>query len=420
MSGRGRRGKMRPKSALLGAIPAWAVLLAILCLGAGYSSGQAEARPREAVAKDARLAGDRGRTRFVADLSKKVDVNVFSLADPYRVIVDLPEVNFQMPPGLGSEKRGLVTGYRYGLFAPGKSRIVIDVSGPFLVDKAFVLEARADQPARLVVDLVATDRTTFLAKLRAARIPVVGSIPKLKPQAQATAARPVVILDPGHGGIDPGTASAGGVTEKEVVLAFAKTLRQKLEAKGDYQVYLTREGDTFLALRERVDFAQSKGANLFVSIHADSFPKHANEASGATVYTLSERASDDEAKELAAKENFSDAIAGVELPTDRDEVVANILIDLAQRETQNRSIVFARSVVGEMSAADLHRKSLKSAGFRVLKSPDVPSVLLELGFLSNTDDEKRLTSETWRAGMAEKVEAAIDAYFAKRVARIPF
>ena len=411
---------MRPESALLGAIPAWAVLLAILCLGAGYSSGQAEARPREAVAKDARLAGDRGRTRFIADLSKKVDVNVFSLADPYRVIVDLPEVNFQMPPGLGSEKRGLVTGYRYGLFAPGKSRIVIDVSGPFLVDKAFVLEARADQPARLVVDLVATDRTTFLAKLRAARIPVVGSIPKLKPQAQATAAKPVVILDPGHGGIDPGTASADGVTEKEVVLAFAKTLRQKLEAEGDFQVYLTREGDTFLALRERVEFAQSKGANLFVSIHADSFPKHANEASGATVYTLSERASDDEAKELAAKENFSDAIAGVELPTDRDEVVANILIDLAQRETQNRSIVFARSVVGEMSAAELHRKSLKSAGFRVLKSPDVPSVLLELGFLSNPDDEKRLTSETWRAAMAEKVGAAIDAYFAKRVARMPF
>ena len=170
----------------------------------------------------------------------------------YRVIVDLPEVSFQMPEGLGTEKRGLVTGYRYGMFAPGKSRIVIDVSGPFLVDKAFVLEARADQPARLVVDLVVTDRTTFLAKLRAARIPVVGSIPKPKPQAQATAAKPVVILDPGHGGIDPGTASADGVTEKEVVLAFAKTLRQKLEAKGDYQVYLTREGDTFLALRERV------------------------------------------------------------------------------------------------------------------------------------------------------------------------
>jgi N-acetylmuramoyl-L-alanine amidase len=411
---------MRPVRALLGVVPAWAVLLAILCVGAGFFIPQADARPREAVAKDARLAGDRGRTRFIADLSRKVDVNVFSLADPYRVIIDLPEVSFQMPPGLGTEKRGLVTGYRYGLFAPAKSRIVIDVNGPFFVDKAFVLEARPDQPARLVVDLVATDRTTFLAKLRAARSPIVGSIPQSRPEAQPTAAKPVVILDPGHGGIDPGTASADGVTEKEVVLAFAKTLRQKLEAKGDYQVYLTREGDTFLALRERVEFAQSKGANLFVSIHADSFPKHANEASGATVYTLSERASDDEAKELAAKENFSDAIAGVELPTDRDEVVANILIDLAQRETQNRSIVFARSVAGEMSAAELHRKSLKSAGFRVLKSPDVPSVLLELGFLSNPDDKKRLTSEAWRGAMADKVGAAIDAYFAKRVARMPF
>jgi N-acetylmuramoyl-L-alanine amidase len=248
----------------------------------------------------------------------------------------------------------------------------------------------------------------------------VGSITQPKPEVASVKAKPVIILDPGHGGIDPGTASTSGITEKEVVLAFAKTLRQKLEAKGDYQVYLTREGDTFLALRERVEFAQGKGGNLFVSIHADSFPKSTAEARGATVYTLSERASDDEAKELAAKENFSDAIAGVDLPSDRDEVVANILIDLAQRETQNRSIIFAKSVVGQMGSSDLHRKSLKSAGFRVLKSPDVPSVLLELGFLSNPEDEKELTSERWRSAMAEKVSAAIDAYFAKRVARMPY
>jgi N-acetylmuramoyl-L-alanine amidase len=411
---------MRRQNAVLRAFPGCVILLALLSVGAAVSAQNAQARTRETVAKDARLAGDRGRTRFIADLSKKVDVSVFSLADPYRVIVDLPEVNFQMPAGLGTEKRGLVTGYRYGLFAPGKSRIVIDMNGPFLVDKAFVLDARSDQPARLVVDLVPTDRMTFLAKLRDAKSPVVGSIPQPKLAALANAAKPVIVLDPGHGGIDPGTASGDGTTEKEVVLAFAKTLRQKLEAKGDYQVYLTREDDTFLALRERVEFAQSKGANLFVSIHADWFPKHTTEASGATVYTLSEQASDDEAKELAAKENFSDAIAGVELPSGGDEVVANILIDLAQRETQNRSIVFAKSVVGEMSASELHQKSSKSAGFRVLKSPDVPSVLLELGFLSNPDDEKRLTSEDWRAAMAEKVGAAIDSYFAKRMARMPF
>jgi N-acetylmuramoyl-L-alanine amidase len=412
---------MRRQNAVLGTVPACAVLLAILFAGGvALLAPDAQARSREAVAKDARLAGDRGRTRFIADLSEKVDVIVFSLADPYRVIVDLPEVNFQMPTGLGTEQRGLITGYRFGLFAPGKSRIVIDVSNPFLVDKAFVLEARADQPARLVVDLVATDRATFLAKLRDAKSPAVGSIPHPDPPAMVAKTKAVIVLDPGHGGIDPGTASADGTTEKEVVLAFAKALREKLEAKGDYQVYLTREDDSFLALRERVEFAQGKGANLFISIHADSLPKHTTEASGATVYTLSEHASDEEAKELAAKENFSDALAGVDLPSDRDEVVANILIDLAQRETQERSIVFAKSVVGEMSASDLHRRSLKSAGFRVLKSPEVPSVLLELGFLSNPDDKKGLTSDDWRAAMAEKVTAAIDAYFAKRVARMPF
>ena len=413
---------MRRIYALLGAPPICAFLLALLLAGGGLAPEGAEARTHEAVAKDARLAGDRTRTRFIADLSKKVGINVFSLSDPYRVIVDLPDVKFQMPPGLGREKRGLVSGYRYGLFAPGKSRIVIDMSGPFLVDKAFVLEARTDQPARLVIDLVPTDRASFVAKLRDANsaAPAVGSITRPEPRAMPARTKPVVVLDPGHGGIDPGTSSASGVTEKDVVLAFAKTLKQKLEAKGQYEVHLTRPGDSFLALRERVALAQSKGAGLLVSIHADSIPKQTAAAQGATVYTLSERASDDEAKELAAKENLSDAIAGVDLPSDSDGVVANILIDLAQRETQNRSLIFAKSVVGEMPAADLHKKSLKSAGFRVLKSPDVPSVLIELGFLSNPDDEKRLTSEAWRKTTAAKVSAAIDGYFAKRVAGVPF
>ena len=408
---------MRKVPALLGA---WtlAVLLALLLASVGMWPQQAQAGPRPTI------AGDRARTRFIADLSKKVEVNVFALADPYRVIVDLPEVSFQMPPGLGTETRGLVSGYRFGLFAPGKSRIVIDVNGPFLVDKAFVLDPRPDQPARLVVDLVATDRATFLAKLREASAKSTAG-ERAAPQAPAPAARPanakpVVILDPGHGGVDPGTSSASGVTEKEVVLAFAKTLKQKLEANGQYDVYLTRDDDHFLALRERVEFAQGKGANLFVSIHADSFPKQTADASGATVYTLSEQASDDEAKELAAKENFSDAIAGVALPSDSDEVVANILIDLAQRETQNRSLIFAKSIVGGMSRADLHAKALKSAGFRVLKAPDVPSVLIELGFLSNPEDEKQLTSDSWRGTMADKVAAAVDSYFAKRMARMPF
>ena len=160
----------------------------------------------------------------------------------------------------------------------------------------------------------------------------------------------MVVLDPGHGGVDPGTSSATGITEKEVVLDFARALKAKLEATGRYEVYLTRDDDTFLPLRGRVEFAQKKGAGLFLSIHADYFPNKTDKATGATVYTLSEEASDEEAKALAAKENFSDALAGVELPSDSDEVLANILIDLAQRETQNRSVTFARSIVGELAS----------------------------------------------------------------------
>jgi N-acetylmuramoyl-L-alanine amidase len=228
----------------------------------------------------------------------------------------------------------------------------------------------------------------------------------------------VVVLDPGHGGIDPGTKSASGTTEKDVVLAFAKILKTKLEAGGRYEIHMTREDDTFLPLRERVAFAQKRGAGLFLSIHADYFPDKPEIARGATVYTLSEEASDQEAKDLAAKENFSDVIAGVELPSDSDEVLANILIDLAQRETQNRSVVFARSIVGELAGkGSLHTRRLRSAGFRVLKAPDVPSVLLELGFLSNPEDEKRLVSDPWRERMAGSVVKAIDGYFAKRLAR---
>ncbi len=375
------------------------------------------------VAKDARLAGDRERTRFIADLSKKVEVKVFALGNPYRVIVDAADVSFQMPDGIGNEQRGLVKAFRFGLFAPGKSRIVLDIGGPFLIDRSFVLGARDDQPARLVIDLVPTDEKTFLAKQREQSsktkeeakepIPLAASAP--------SGEKPIVVLDPGHGGVDSGAKSANGVLEKNVVLAFAKRLRQKLEASGRYQVHMTRDDDTFLPLKERVRFAREKGAGLFISLHADYFPTEIDDARGATVFTLSEKASDDEARALAAKENLSDAIAGVELPDDSDEVVTNILIDLAQRETNNRSVVMARSIVGELAAKGrLHTRQLRSAGFRVLKAPDVPSVLLELGFLSNEEDEKQLTSEAWRDRMAGAIRDAVESYFKERLARAPF
>jgi N-acetylmuramoyl-L-alanine amidase len=411
---------MRHLRALKLVTPAWIAATALL-LAAASLLHPAAAESNPAIAKDARLAGDSERTRFIADLSRKVEVRTFALGNPYRVIVDAADVSFQMPAGLGKEQRGLITAYRYGLFAPGKSRIVIDVSGPFLIDKAFVLEPRDDQPARLVIDLVPTDEKTFLAKLEEAKSQdAKDAAPPLPMQAPDPNAKPVVILDPGHGGIDPGAKSPGGVAEKEVVLAFSKILKTKLEATGRYEVHMTRDDDTFLPLRERVAFAQKRGARLFLSIHADYFPDKPEIARGATVYLLSEDASDEEAKALAAKENFSDVIAGVALPSDSDEVLANILIDLTQRETQNRSAIFARSIVGELAGkGSLHTRKLRGAGFRVLKAPDVPSVLLELGFLSHPEDEKRLVSDPWRERMAGSVVKAIDNYFAKKLARTP-
>lgn len=413
---------MRVLRIFVAAASSWVVAFA-LPAPAEALEGSAQAAPRGVVAKDARLAGDRERTRFIADLSKKVNVHVYALGNPYRVIVDAADVSFQMPRGIGKKQRGLVTAFRYGLFAPGKSRIVLDVGGPFLVDKTFVLEPRDDQPARLVIDLVPTDEKTFRDKLLEAKQARAQNAAVPLPQApmRPADAKPVIVLDPGHGGVDPGASSPNGVAEKEVVFKFAKRLKDKLTATGRYDVYMTRDEDTFLPLKERVAFAQKKGAGLFLSIHADYFPAEIDDARGATVYTLSEQASDAEARALATKENFSDAIAGVELPDESDEVVANILIDLAQRETKNRSVVFARSIVGKLAVkGTLHTKRLRSAGFRVLKAPDVPSVLLELGFLSNADDEKQLTSEAWRDRMAGSVTAAIDGYFNKRIARVPF
>lgn len=381
------------------------------------------------VANDARLAGDKQRTRFVADLSKKVDFHVFALADPYRVIIDLPDVSFQLPATVGQQGRGLVSAYRYGLLAPGKSRIVIDVNGPVLIDKAVAIEPRDNQPARLVVDMVPTERETFLARQRASENPsataaIVATLTKpAEPVPPAVKARgkPIIVIDPGHGGIDPGAVGENGVAEKTVVFAFAKTLRRKLRATGKYEVYLTRELDTFVPLRTRVAFAREKNASLFISVHADSLRgKFGGNVAGATVYTLSEEGSDEEAKALAAKENRADIIAGVEIPPEADEVT-NILIDLAQRETNNRSATLASTVLSKLKdQVELHKIPHRSAGFAVLKAPDVPSLLLELGYLTHPADAKRLTSAAWREKAAAGVGAAVEAYFSNQVARMPF
>ena len=370
------------------------------------------------IATDMRIGGDDKQTRFVVDLNRKIDLVAFTLADPYRVVVDLPQTTFTLPAKAGEQARGLVKAFRYGLIMQGGSRIVLDTKGPVRLEKAFVLDAAEAQPARLVLDLIATDRTSFMRNIALENRPAHSTSikPSEAPPKVDGDVRPLIVLDPGHGGIDTGTKGSGGELEKDVVLAFAQTLREKLESSGKYRVAMTRSDDTFIPLAERVRFARSRNAGLFISVHADALPRREGQAEGATVYTLSENASDAEAARLAEAENKADVIAGVDLTTEPDDV-ANILVDLAQRETKTFSMQFARTLVGELkAAARLHKHPLKSAGFKVLLAPDVPSVLLELGYMSTKDDLKQLTSAAWRARTAQALAQAVDSFFTPRVA----
>jgi N-acetylmuramoyl-L-alanine amidase len=376
----------------------------------------ADSAPAVASATAVRVGGDDKQTRFVLDLDQKIDLATFVLADPYRVVVDLPQVVFRLPEKAGEHGRGLIKAFRYGLIMQGGSRIVMDTKGPVKVDKAFVMAAADGQPARLVIDLSATDRDSFLRNIalenrpaKAAKRPAVAAKPDSDP-------RPVVVLDPGHGGIDTGTHGLDGELEKDIVLSFASELRDRLTQTGKYRVLMTRGDDTFVPLNDRVRFARAHGASLFVSIHADALPKKEGQAEGATVYTLSEHASDAEAARLADDENKADVIAGVDLSSEPDDV-ANILFDLAQRETKSFSLQFAHSAVKEFKAVGrLHKRPLKSAGFVVLKAPDVPSVLIELGYMSNRFDLDHLVSADWRAKTAAAVAQAVDDFFAPRLA----
>jgi N-acetylmuramoyl-L-alanine amidase len=326
---------------------------------------------------------------------------------------------FHMPARAGDSGRGLVKAFRFGLVMPGGSRIVIDTTAPVRIDKAFVLDPIEGQPARLVLDLTPVDRETFLRNLALESRPRRPADPAKKSDrdpVKPTDARPLVMLDPGHGGLDNGTTASSGETEKSIVLDFALELRDKLEKSGKYRVAMTRSDDRFVALGERVRIARAQGAALFISIHADALPHSDNETRGAAVYTLSETASDEEAAHLAEAENKADLIAGVDLSAEPDDL-AGILIDLAQRETKTFSHQFARTLVGELkNAARMHKKPIKSAGFRVLKAPDVPSVLIELGYVTSRADLKLLTSDAWRAKATDSVVQAVQTFFTTRLA----
>jgi N-acetylmuramoyl-L-alanine amidase len=391
--------------------------------------GLSATTPGKTTILDLRVGVQGLKTRIVMDMDGPVQFSSFVLADPYRVVLDLSEVRFSLAVPGPAQKTGGVSGYRFGLFGPGMSRVVIDLAEPRIIAATFVLPPRDNRGHRLVIDLQKVSRPAFLAasaqSVRARiqerrRAPEpdrikprsVGASNPQTPNLVAVAhekKKRVIVLDPGHGGVDPGAIGISGIYEKTVVLAAAGTLKRVLEATGRYTVVLTRENDQFLRLRERVAASRAVDADLFISVHADSIAD--SRLRGASIYTLSEQSSDKEAARLAEQENKSDIIAGMDFSDETPEVT-NILIDLAQRETMNQSARFAGFLAQELrSAVRTHRRAHRFAGFAVLKAPDVPSVLLEIGYLSNREEERMLRSRAFQERIAVAVRRGIDNYF---------
>jgi len=293
---------------------------------------------------------------------------------------------------------------------------------PALIKSARFIEAKLDRPAYLSFELEPATQEQFDAAVRDGQLnqteqsTTSGTKGDRLPINRDEFDKYLIVLDPGHGGLDTGTVGPGGTEEKEVVLNFTLALARKLEATGDYEIQLTRDTDIFIPLSKRVQFARNKAADLFISIHADSVRQRY--VRGASVYTVSQRASDEIAQELADNENRSDMLAGVPI-VDEEDVVADILVDLMRRETKTFSVRFADVVVEEMRPRiKLVSNPHRYAGFRVLRAPDVPSVLVELGFLSNKEDEELLTSDAWQGKAIDSMLASIDRFFGNTNKRV--
>jgi N-acetylmuramoyl-L-alanine amidase len=367
-----------------------------------------------------RLLEEAERSRFVVELSDPVDVKLFTLTGPDRVVIDLPEVLWRQPETARPSGRSSVRSYRYGLFRQGNSRFVIDLNSPVRVSEPTILPPEGGLAFRLVIDLYPTTGEAFAADAgwpaeAATAPPALAPAPNFPP---AVLGKRTIVVDAGHGGLDPGTHGASGLQEKDVVLAVARKLKESLESTGRYTVRLTRDRDVFVPLRERVNIARAARGDLFVSLHADS--NDHPEVRGASVYTLSEDASDRETAKLAEKENMSDVIAGVDLRAENTPV-ATILIDLAQRDTMNRSVRFAETLIASLPGTTSVRPTSphRSAGFAVLKAPDVPAALVELGYLTNRQDEREMATDRWRAEVAQAIGRAIDRHFAAQTGPLP-
>jgi N-acetylmuramoyl-L-alanine amidase len=385
-----------------------AALVVLVLMGAPVQRGFA-GEAAAPVAVGVRLSQDENAAKLVFDLSRQVDASASALASPDRIVVDMPEVNFQLDPSVGRigapPNVSLVKGFRFGLLAPGKSRIVIDLARAACPAQVSARRIVEDKPAaRLTIELRPCDASTFASLVRSSAMSAAGASLAFAP------AQPIIVLDPGHGGVDSGARGLRGAQEKALVFDFCAELKRQLDATNRYAVVMTRDGDQYVDLDDRVGIARKANASLFISVHADTLSEDAN-VSGSTVYTVADRASDAEAARIAARENAAGRGPAASRPDNPD--VADILFDLQRRETRTYAHIFSRGLVDNLhGAAKLNHNPERSAGFVVLKAPEFPSVLVELGYLSNPQDVQSLSSPEWRATVAAAMVKAIDAFFA--------
>lgn len=399
----------------------WFALFVIsgIALFTGSAALAADSGKPELAALTFKMAGDELRSRIVVMFDREPNVETHLLTRPHRLIIDLPEASFGFDKE-SLEPRGLISEVRYGLIAEKRSRLILNAKGPFRVEKLEVLKNESSTGYRMVVDIVAVSDREFATILADQKV-TTSSLGDQASGADATSPaisdtlgsvhQFTVMIDPGHGGIDSGAESVSGTLEKNVTLAFGRALRDELIKNKNINVLMTREDDTFLRLGERVRLARQHEADLFISLHADTI-RH-KEIRGATVYTLSDKASDDVAKAMAERENNSDASAGIY--SEEAPVVHDILMELTQRETHSFSLNFANGLVGSLQGeVNLINNPHRFAGFQVLRAPDVPSVLVEIGYLSNKDDEKLLKDVVWRKRAVERIAHAVAKYYSLR------
>lgn len=344
-----------------------------------------------------RVWADPVKTRAVLDLDRKTAYKLFTLQNPHRVVVDLEGSSIDIPVELDEDHAGVINAVRYGQPDDNTLRVVFDLNESAEL-KSFLLEPTAQYSHRLVIDLYSKSN-----RQASSLIKHVADISK--PNRDV-----VIAVDAGHGGEDPGAIGPRKTREKVVVLQIARELKKAIDAEPGMQAVLTRDGDYYIPLRERYEKARKARADLFVSIHADAFTK--SSVRGSSVFVLSARgASSEFARLLADSENASDLVGGVTL-NDKDDMLASVLLDLSQSATREASNKVAADILGAMKrTGKIHKNHVGRANFMVLKSPDVPSVLVETAFISNPDEEKRLTEKEFQQRMARTITQGVRNYF---------